>query len=109
MNPKLNMMLICSKKKKSKLNDEEFFFFTKKPCSIMNQQFTHSSYNKCSLVNKILLNIKQISAWKKLASFAIDSSKATIVSKALYNSEGSYGVIPEALNVPRFSTFSCAC
>ena len=49
--------------------------------------------------------MKQISAWKKLASFAIDSSKATIVSKALYNSEGSYGVIPEALNVPRFSTF----
>ena len=29
---------------------------------------------------KILLNIKQISAWKKLASSALDSSKATIVS-----------------------------
>ena len=31
-----------------------------------------------------------------------------IESKALYNSEGSYGVIPEALIFPRFSTFSCA-
>ena len=29
---------------------------------------------------KILLNIKQISAWKKLASSALDSSKATILS-----------------------------
>ena len=29
---------------------------------------------------KILLNIKQISVWKKLASSALDSSKATIVS-----------------------------
>ena len=29
---------------------------------------------------KILLNIKQTSAWKKLASSALDSSKATIVS-----------------------------
>ena len=29
---------------------------------------------------KILLNIKQISTWKKLASSALDSSKATIVS-----------------------------
>ena len=29
---------------------------------------------------KILLNIKQICAWKKLASSALDSSKATIVS-----------------------------
>ena len=28
------------------------FFFSKKPCSIMNQRFLHSSYNKCSLVNK---------------------------------------------------------
>ena len=29
---------------------------------------------------KIQLNIKQISVWKKLASSALDSSKATIVS-----------------------------
>ena len=29
-----------------------FFFFTKKPCSIMNQRLPHSSYNKCSVVNK---------------------------------------------------------
>ena len=29
---------------------------------------------------KMLLNIKQICAWKKLASSALDSSKATIVS-----------------------------
>ena len=29
---------------------------------------------------KILLNINQISAWKNLASSALDSSKATIVS-----------------------------
>ena len=30
----------------------KIFFFTKKPCSIMNQRFPHSSYNKCFIANK---------------------------------------------------------
>ena len=51
MNPKIkyDVNLLGTKNKKSMMKN---FFFTKKPCSIMNQQFTHSSYNKCSLVNK---------------------------------------------------------
>ena len=46
---------------------------------------------------KIRPNVKQISPLKKPAS-SLDSSKATIVSKALYNLEGSCGVIHEAFS-----------
>ena len=51
MNPKIkcDVNLLGTKNKKSMMKN---FFFTKKPCSIMNQRFPHSSYNKCSLVNK---------------------------------------------------------
>ena len=105
---KYDVNVLRMKNKKSMMKN---FFFTKKPCSIMNQRLPHSSFNKFSLVcvNKILPKIKQISAWKKLSSSALDSAKATIVSQALYNSECSYGAIPEALIFSRLSTFSCAC
>lgn len=46
---------------------------------------------------KIRLNVKQISKQKKIV-FVPDSSKATIVSKAFYNSERSYSPIPEAFS-----------
>lgn len=46
---------------------------------------------------KIRLNVKQISKYKNIV-FAPDSSKATIVSKAFYDSEGSYSPIPEAFS-----------
>ena len=51
MKPKIkyDVNVFGMKNKKSMMNN---FFFTKKPCSIMNQRLPHSSYNKCSLVNK---------------------------------------------------------
>ena len=53
MTPKIKYDVNVLGVKNKKINDEEFvFFFTKKPCSIMNQRSPHSSYNKCSLVNK---------------------------------------------------------
>ena len=55
-------------------------FFTKKPCSIMNQRLPHSSYNKCSLVNKNPAEYKADFRLEKLASSALDSAKATILS-----------------------------
>ena len=52
MNPsvKYDVTVLGMKNKKSMMKN--FVFFTKKPRSIMNQRFPHSSYNKCSLVNK---------------------------------------------------------
>ena len=52
MKPKIkyDVNLLGMKNKKSMMKN--FFFFTKKPCSIMNQRFPHSSYSKFSLENK---------------------------------------------------------
>ena len=47
---KYDVNVLGVKNKKSIMKN--FPFFTKKLCSIMNQRFPHSSYNKCSLVNK---------------------------------------------------------
>ena len=52
MNPSVKYDVNVLGMKNKKIYDEEFCFFTKKPCSIMNQRFPYSSYNKCSLVNK---------------------------------------------------------
>ena len=53
MTPKIkyDVNVLGIKNKKSMMKNL-LFFFTKKPCSIMNQRSPHSSYNKCSLVNK---------------------------------------------------------
>ena len=53
MKPKIkyDVNLLGMKNKKSMMKNY-FFFFTKKPCSIMNQRFPHSSYSKFSLENK---------------------------------------------------------
>ena len=52
MNPsvKYDVNVLGMKNKKSMMKN--FLFFTKKPCSIMNQRFPHSSYNKCFIANK---------------------------------------------------------
>ena len=42
MKPKIKYDVNVLGMKNKKINDEEFFF-TKKPCSIMNQRFPHSS------------------------------------------------------------------
>ena len=75
------------------------------------ENMQHNESTISPLVVKYIFSCKQkfgrmqgrFQLGKKLVSSALDSSKATIVSKALYDSEGSYGVIPK--HFPRFSTF----
>ena len=73
-----------------------FFFLYEENMQHINQFLTCRKINFL-LWTKIRPNVKQISPWKKPAS-SLDSSKATIVSKALYNLKGSYGVIHEAFS-----------
>ena len=76
-----------------KINYEDFFFLYEENMQHINQFLTCRK----QVWTKIQPNVKQISPWKNPAS-SLDSSKATIVSKALYNLKGSYGVIHEAFS-----------
>ena len=62
------------------------FFLYEENMQQINEFLTSRKINFL-LWTKIRPNVKQISPWKKIAS-SLDSSKATIVSKALYNLEG---------------------